>query len=182
MTQLSPEMKPLKVFFPSRGLSLGKHWQGTDVLGAWHWLWCGGCILVAEGDLTFLVPSAKWKRHSNMTLVGVPLGSSISRIQALLPGSEADCAGLGTSQHLLSPLFSSFGDPPPSVMYLVLPRLNGHSVKGRHMVIAWPLMTFQPPGTSDWARHTYTTRWVQAGRSPDVQENTERRLLLLVGQ
>lgn len=121
-----------------------------------------------------------------MTLAGVPLGSSMSRIQALLPGSEADCAGLRTSQHLLSPLLlehpSSFGDPLPSVMCLVLPRLSGHSVKGRHVVLAWPPMTFHPTGTSDWARHGYTTQWVQAGRSPDLHENTERRLFLLDGQ
>ena len=117
-----------------------------------------------------------------MTLAGVPLGSSMSRIQALLPGSEADCAGLRTSQHLLSPLLlehpSSFGDPLPSVMCLVLPRLSGHSVKGRHVVLAWPPMTFHPTG----ARHGYTTQWVQAGRSPDLHENTERRLFLLDGQ
>ena len=101
---------------------------------------CPGGMAVVGGGGGMLVPSAKWKRHPNMTLAGVPLGSSMSRIQALLPGSEADCAGLRTSQHLLSPLLlehpSSFGDPLPSVMCLVLPRLSGHSVKGRHVVLA----------------------------------------------
>lgn len=55
------------------------------------------------GGVTLLVPSAKWKGHPDMTFAGVPLGSSTSRILALLPGSEADCVGLGTSQHLLFP-------------------------------------------------------------------------------